>query len=290
MVKNQNQKKKNHQKQFANWRKDEKAKPPLLTSRTKRWIKATLMFLVAVIVALSFWDRAGKGGQLFLTSARFLIGQTVFTVPFLFLLGGLLFLKPKQKGKFLPIFLGIFVLVFGLAGILGAQNLGQKEGGWLGYLMAKLVVSAFGLLVANIIFGAVIIIGLLIFLQSLWQHRPQEGKEAEKKSLFQRIINPTRPLSIKIKEAEGKSEINHEAQPKISLFKNEKHETIKENGKKPSKGKEQYIFPSIDLLSKNEGSPTSGNIKQSSIIIKKTLENFGIPVEMAEANVGPTVT
>lgn len=271
-------------------KKDEKIKPPLLTSKTKRWIKTTLMFLIAVIVGLSFWDKAGKGGDLFLKSARFLIGQTVFAVPLLFLLGGLLFLKPKQKGKFLPIFLGIFILVFGLAGILGAQNLGQKEGGWVGYLMAKLVVSAFGLLVANIIFGAVIIIGLLIFLQSLWQHRPQEEGEKEKKSLFQRIIHPSRPLSLKIKEAEGKSEINHEAQPKISLFKDEKHEQAGKNGKKPSKGKEAYIFPSIDLLSKNEGSPTSGNIKQSSIIIKKTLENFGIPVEMAEANVGPTVT
>ncbi|MBU3934420.1 DNA translocase FtsK [Patescibacteria group bacterium] len=286
-------KEKEFKKRIGNGQKkknDKKIKPPLLTFKTKRWIRATLMFLVAVIVGLSFWDKAGTGGDLFLKSARFLIGQTVFIVPFLFILGGLLFLKPKQRGKFLPIFLGILILLFGLAGILAAQNLAQKEGGWLGYLMAKLIVSAFGLLVANIIFGVVIIIGLLIFLQSLWQHRPKEEKETEKKSFFRRIIGPPRSLSIKIKEAEGKSEINHEAQPKISLFKNEKNETLKENGKKPSKGKEQYVLPSIDLLSRNEGSPTSGNIKQNSIIIKKTLENFGIPVEMAEANVGPTVT
>ncbi len=284
MAKDQNQKKKNHQKP----NKEEKKSPPLLTSRTKRWIKATLMFLIAVIVGLSFLDKAGRGGQLFLKSTKFLIGETVFSVPFLFLLGGLIFLKPKHKGKFLPIFLGIFILIFGLAGILGAQNLSQKQGGWLGYLMAKLVINLFGLLVTNIIFGAVIIIGLVIFLQSIWQHNIREGEE--KKSLFQRIIDPPRPLSIKIKEIEGKSEINQEAQPKISLFKNEKQEEVKTNGKKSSKNKEQYILPLIDLLSKNEGNPTSGNIKQNSMIIKKTLENFGIPVEMTEANVGPTVT
>src|SRR5207249_781388 len=34
----------------------------------------------------------------------------------------------------------------------------------------------------------------------------------------------------------------------------------------------------------------SGNIKENSFIIRKTLENFGIPVEMAEVNVGPSVT
>jgi len=44
------------------------------------------------------------------------------------------------------------------------------------------------------------------------------------------------------------------------------------------------------LLNKNEIAPTSGNIKENSMIIKSTLENFGILVEMAEINVGPTVT
>ena len=44
------------------------------------------------------------------------------------------------------------------------------------------------------------------------------------------------------------------------------------------------------MLNKNEAAPTSGNIKENSMIIKSTLENFGIPVEMAEVNVGPTVT
>jgi len=49
-------------------------------------------------------------------------------------------------------------------------------------------------------------------------------------------------------------------------------------------------LPPLDLLNKNESSPTSGNIKENSMIIKSTLDNFGIPVEMAEVNVGPTVT
>ena len=49
-------------------------------------------------------------------------------------------------------------------------------------------------------------------------------------------------------------------------------------------------MPPLDLLNKNEAAPTSGNIKENSMIIKNTLENFGIPVEMAEVNVGPTVT
>ncbi|MEK7810409.1 MAG: DNA translocase FtsK 4TM domain-containing protein, partial [Pseudomonadota bacterium] len=46
----------------------------------------------------------------------------------------------------------------------------------------------------------------------------------------------------------------------------------------------------LDFLSEKGGKPLSGDIKGSTEIIKRTLENFGIPVEMGEVSVGPTVT
>jgi len=78
---------------------------------------------------------------------------------------------------------------------------------------------------------------------------------------------------------------------KISLFKKGNEEPEKADIKKPAnENKGQYVLPPLDLLNKNEAAPTSGNIKENSMIIKTTLENFGIPVEMAEVNVGPAVT
>ncbi|MDP2708517.1 MAG: DNA translocase FtsK 4TM domain-containing protein, partial [bacterium] len=46
----------------------------------------------------------------------------------------------------------------------------------------------------------------------------------------------------------------------------------------------------MELLNAKIGKPTSGDIKNNMLIIQRTLENFGIPVEMGEVNVGPTVT
>ena len=46
----------------------------------------------------------------------------------------------------------------------------------------------------------------------------------------------------------------------------------------------------LNLLNGKVGKPTSGDIKANVLIIQKTLENFGIPVEMGEVSVGPTVT
>ena len=44
------------------------------------------------------------------------------------------------------------------------------------------------------------------------------------------------------------------------------------------------------LLDGNSVKPTAGDIQGRMVTIKKTLENFGIPVEMGEVSVGPTVT
>ncbi|MBW1888263.1 MAG: DNA translocase FtsK [Deltaproteobacteria bacterium] len=52
----------------------------------------------------------------------------------------------------------------------------------------------------------------------------------------------------------------------------------------------EYKSPPIDLLEKEKGKPSAGDIKTNSRIIKKTLESFEIPVEMSGVNVGPTVT
>jgi len=56
------------------------------------------------------------------------------------------------------------------------------------------------------------------------------------------------------------------------------------------KEKGGFKLPPLDLLEKDRGKPTTGDIKADINIIKQTLKNFGIEVEMAEVNVGPTVT
>lgn len=51
-----------------------------------------------------------------------------------------------------------------------------------------------------------------------------------------------------------------------------------------------YTPPPVSILSKNKGKPEVGDIKANANIIKRTLQNFGIEVEMDEVAIGPTVT
>jgi S-DNA-T family DNA segregation ATPase FtsK/SpoIIIE len=52
----------------------------------------------------------------------------------------------------------------------------------------------------------------------------------------------------------------------------------------------EYSPPPISILGKNKGKPEVGDVKANMNIIKRTLQNFGIQVEMDEASIGPTVT
>ena len=51
-----------------------------------------------------------------------------------------------------------------------------------------------------------------------------------------------------------------------------------------------YNPPPLSLLNKDKGKPDVGDIKANANIIKRTLENFGIDIEMDEVSIGPSVT
>ncbi len=53
---------------------------------------------------------------------------------------------------------------------------------------------------------------------------------------------------------------------------------------------QEYVPPPLSILAKNKGKPEVGDVKANMNIIKRTLQNFGITVEMDEASIGPTVT
>jgi S-DNA-T family DNA segregation ATPase FtsK/SpoIIIE len=271
-----------------------KPKDSILSSWTKRWIKAILLFLVAIIIVLSFpsFNRAGYVGQIFARTCDFLIGKAFYTIPLFLFVAGLIFLKTRKKGKNLAMALAVLVSIIGVAGILAVKDLTVKTGGWTGLLLAKLFVGLFGILVANIIFGAILLIGLFIFLQFIWQDLPRKDKEEKPTFAVNRHMEGPEGYPVKIKgtEADKQEKAKQPTTSKINLFKKGNEELEKADIKKSATNKNNYILPPLDLLNKNEAAPTSGNIKENSMIIKSTLENFGIPVEMAEVNVGPAVT
>jgi len=272
-----------------------------LPMETKRLILGILLLLIAIILVFSFADKAGIAGKSLMRGLLFLIGKTVFIIPLIFVIAGLIFLTTKYKKFLLPVILAILLLILGISGILGSLNsaqklvpakpgFGQGQGGWIGYIFSLSLLKLFGFWVTQIISGALIVIGGLIFWQFFkrpisLKHPEAEvlEKEPPKPSFIKRIFRP----KFKVKEIPpfaSKEAIQVESQSGFP--------ELKTKALEPSviSSPEGYQFPPLDLLEADRGEPSSGDIKVNSAIIKKTLQNFDIPVEMSEVNIGPTVT
>ena len=139
-----------------------------LPEKAKRLILGVIMFLFATIISLSFFDLAGIAGKNFIKISNLLIGRTIFILPLLFLLSGLILFRnikikeEKIKSQARLIFLSIFILILGISGILSTLALNDnkeaiKEGGWLGYLSSMPLFKFFGFLATEIIFLSLVI-------------------------------------------------------------------------------------------------------------------------------------
>ena len=257
-----------------------------LPEQSKKWILGVVIFVLAIIVALSFFNSAGVAGEWVMNGLTFLIGKAVFLVPLIFVMGGLVFFKTRYEKFLMPVALAIFLLIVGASGILESLNVDERQGGFIGYIFALPFLKLFSTLVSTIIFGGIILIGGLIFWHLIHEPRQKEEKkgafplEEEKPSFIKKIFVPrfkVKEVEPRIKEAPQKTE-----EPVLDL---------KSKAIGPARSLlSEYKLPPVDLLETEKGKPTAGDTINNSAIIKKTLENFGMGVEMSEVNIGPTVT
>jgi len=262
-----------------------------LPKEIKQMIIGVLVILIALLIVLSFFEKAGRAGYYFMKGGKFLIGETIFLIPLIFILGGLIFLLGKKEWRLLafgPVFLAVLFSVFGIAGILSVFNSESMLGGWLGYFISWPFLKYFGFWATQLIFLSLIIISVLIFWQFLVRVNIRPPKEefpsfpsAQKEGgIIKKIFAP----KLKVKEVPGSEE------PKVFS------ESPSEGGIKiatmPLVKPQFFSFqpPPINLLEPTRGAPTSGDTRTNSAVIKKTLQNFGIEVLMSEVNIGPTVT
>ena len=266
-----------------------------LPQAIKRWIWGILFFLFSLIIIFSFFDLAGVIGEALMKILTSLVGKTAFTIPVISLLAAGAFFRPRYKNFLFPLFLAISLLILGISGIFGILGQGQdlkltttinNQGGWIGYVFGKFLIKLFGVWISQIILGVIVLIGVLIFWHLLKKPVSLETEvleEIKKPSFIKKIFG----TKFKVKE--------------ISPFppgqKLEKTEQLSATPELKAKSLEMqmkdlwvYQPPPLDLLEADHGEPSSGDTRINSAIIKKTLQNFDIPVEMSEVNIGPTVT
>lgn len=284
--------KKNKKERRGRPPKEEKPEPrePLLSQETKESIVAVIAFLLAILFVVAWFGKAGRIGNLAYTSFDALLGRGYFLMPLsLILVGTALLFSLKQKFVSLPIVGGLIFLLSSLS--LADIIFGERTGGLLGFYIAKPFLLMFDAFASGIIFAAFIVIAMLVTFnaslrRSIVQEEENEGEE-EEMPIMPEVVKSAEPVAMASDFNEMEEEfIPPQPRVKEDPKKNASYEVLKALKKKAS----DYKLPSLDLLNHDSGKPSGGDIKANGNMIQRTLHDFGIPVEMGEVNVGPSVT
>lgn len=276
----------------------EKVKLKILHSETKKGILAIVSFTLAILSLLSFFDWAGSFGQYFLRVSRLFFGQGFFLVSVVFVLTGLAVVMPRfnltsgRRPAYKTIFIGIVFFVLSILGIFHIFN--YQGGGYLGLLIGYPLMYFFGFWASLLIFLALLIISILVIFNI--PLIPTKKEEKEPPLVVEEKIKdkPVSKFWKKIKDKAGKGMEKVKEEKSQDHFLGRQAPTdqpkVKAIADKGVKLATSFKLPLLNFLEKDKGQPTSGDIKANLNVIKGTLDNFGIEVEMAEVNVGPTVT
>lgn len=193
--------------------------------------------------------------------------------------------------------------------VAASEGLG---GGYLGFAMALLLQRFLGYAIALFVVFAMIVAGFLVFfnvpfhilvvgseenpsvLRKMWMRWQEEKRavmradeEAEEEEELDELD------AEEVEEAEEEevvSEVATPAKPKMVEGKNDESEDDEEEPEMPVRpARRRQVKIPLDLLDERRTNPNSGDVNQNKEIIRATFENFSIPVEMDEVNVGPTV-
>ena len=146
--------------------------------------------------------------------------------------------------------------------------------------------------------GALLIISLVILFDTrptmtIWNslverfEKWRDARAAQKLADKKLVITGGEETAPEPEPAPKKEKV---VEKKITPLEDIPEEVEIETPKKSPKKHSSYVPPPLSLLAKDSGKPNVGDVKANANIIKRSLSNFGIEVEMDEVTIGPTVT
>jgi len=252
-----------------------------LSQQTQRSLWAIFLLASSLILVLSAFQIAGPVGREIYKFFFYLMGWGYYGLVLILIISAVNLLREIEQRIYFNTFVGGLLSLISALGIL--ELLSPQAGGLLGKVSLGLK-NIFGFWAALIILIAAFLSGFIIIL-NVPVKLPKFKKKKEKE-----IITEMETSSISSVEKETQPEIKVNQIETENKAKKIRQEEQKELFFKPIKPASAYRFPPLELLESESSRPTAGDIKANANIIKRTLEHFGIEVEIGEVNIGPTVT
>jgi len=278
--------------------------PPMsrLKTETKHGIWAILFFVLALFLLMSMFSGAGRAGNFVYDFLNYFLGIGYILLPLLFVLLGSSFLKSETPNiGWTRALSGTMFLLSGL-GMIDIVSL-EHSGGFLGKILSTPLIALFDVYASIVFLGAILIISILVMfdakpnlsplLKNIWnilkkalgfRQLGTSEKEEEIK------VTQNGEIQQKIESTEIEEDTSKQKKEKNKKLENEEEIEFKKLKPRAYGLTPNYVPPPLSLLEEDQGKPNTGDIKANANIIKRTLLNFGIEVEMDEITIGPTIT
>ncbi len=241
---------------------------------------------------------AGVGGLLLWRGSYLLLGAGAIMIPVGLLTAGILIIRKKNISATAREWIGGSVGLLAMLGFISFAD--SRYGGAIGRLVRFPFVTLFDSIFGALILAVVCAGSLIVFfdrtpnlfphfvafkdwIANLFKKKPKLESFEEEMPFIEESTTEAQ-LSAKQAMAPAKTPApisDSDLSAQAGEF------TIPIPKRKPST---LYTPPPLSLLEKDHGKANVGDVKANANIIKRTLAEFGIEVEMDEITIGPTVT
>ena len=280
-----------------------------LKEETRHGVLSIIFFVLAVFFILASFGKSGVVGKSIFGWLDLLFGVGYFILPLLFMLLGISFFRNTKPNIATTTTVGavlFFISGLGVVNLIASELWSENLSGVIGKIISQPMLMLFDFWTSLVILSAILVISISIMFDtkptlshfSFWKNfrlnrnKKEEAEEEEVEDEEEEVADEDEEENA---DDEGESEEKEDDAPadsKMSKIKNalgmkkNEMEDLSANYMKNI----EYSPPPLSLLSRDKGKPGVGDIKANSNIIKRTLQNFGITVEMDEISIGPSVT
>lgn len=270
------------------------------------WQQVLALGLIAfsILLIVAWFGVGGPVLEWIQKTALQFIGYAIYVVPFLFVYVGVEIFRAEQNKLPLVMKFATVLFVIWWAGIFGLGD----NGGWVGENLNMAMLSLVDKPIAGFIYVLLILVTLLFLFRAspiaiikrIWAMMQTEKFDDNDNNV--KVMRKAAEVEVKKPAAEFKLNAgvdtldpNAEDDKKSSRLSTlrgsvKQDKVAEERSALVSVSDPNWKAPSLDLLEKKQSPANAGDVQQNAQIIRETLSEFNIDVEMEGANIGPKVT
>lgn len=275
-------------------------------------VGAVLLVATSILFIVAWFGAGGPVLEWLYTSALQAVGYSVYVIPLLFVYVAIEIFRAENNRLPLVMKVATLLMIVWFSGLFGLMkdSEGKATGGILGEAVNQATLALVNNGVAAFIYVLLILITALFVLRispitvikKLWELTRRDTSEQEENVSVMRkaaAVDTPRPqtigelkLNAGVPTLDASEHKDDRRTPRLSSLRGSitQDKAAEEQAALVAVSDPNWQAPSIDLLEKKQSPADAGDVQQNAQIIRDTLAEFNIDVEMEGANIGPKVT